>query len=721
MRWQGQLIDDGVGQAASQDPAAPLIPMKGLLRSVRTPEFEGITFHEVAAKTALNKVPQQSNMPFTWTVNPLRGCSHACAYCLSPDTLVLMANGRQRRIAEVRVGDRVIGTESRGKYRYFVETEVEAAWRTRKPAQRVTLGDGTELVASGDHRFLTGRGWKHVSPLRPQDGRRPYLTTNNSLMGFGIGGATSAYKGPLENSYYRQGYLAGMIRGDGMMIDRTYTRKSTGKPYRVTHFRLALVDDDALRRSQEFLAAESVQTRMKPFVTGASSRKPMNMIVTSARDHYVQILKLIEWPVMSTQEWEKGFLAGIFDAEGSFSQGALRISNSDEEILSRVEAAMRTFDLPHVRERARANNVAVVRLRGGRAHVRRFFRLVRPAITRKLGIVGQAVKTSANLRVRSVEDLGYEQEMVDITTGTGDFIANGVVSHNCFARKTHEYLDLDAGKDFDSQIVVKTNVAEVLRAELNRPSWSREHVALGTNTDPYQRAEGRYQLMPGIIRALADSGTPFSILTKGPLLKRDLPLLVEAAERVPVSVAVSLAIVEPELQQRVEPGTPDPRARLGLIRSIAEAGLEVSVLAMPILPWLTDSQAHLDALHEALAEAGASSVTTGALHLRPGAREWFLQWLAREHPHLVAKYRRLYTGPRGFGSYASKEYRTWLGRRAAQSRRRYGFEDEAGGPRREPQGESRRAVWRRRDHPEAKRAETPVPEQAAAPSQSPLF
>ena len=222
--------------------------------------------------------------------------------------------------------------------------------------------------------------------------------------------------------------------------------------------------------------------------------------------------------------------------------------------------------------------------------------------------------------------------------------------------------------------MVKTNVAEVLRAELAKPRWKREHVALGTNTDPYQRAEGRYQLMPGIIRALAEAGTPFSILTKGPLLKRDLPLLQEAARQVPVSVAVSLAVMDPELQQSVEPGTPDPRARLNLVKAITDAGLECNVLAMPILPWLTDSAEQLDALHAGLAEAGAGWVTTGALHLRPGAREWFMQWLQAEYPELVPKYRQLYRGARGgFTSYASADYKSWLGKQAAAARRRHGF------------------------------------------------
>ena len=140
------------------------------------------------------------------------------------------------------------------------------------------------------------------------------------------------------------------------------------------------------------------------------------------------------------------------------------------------------------------------------------------------------------------------------------------------------YLDLDAGRDFDEQIVVKVNVAEVLRRELAAPGWQRESVALGTNTDPYQRAEGRYRLMPGVITALAESGTPLSILTKGTLLRRDLPLLRQASARIPVSIGVSLAIFDDDLQKQIEPGTPSPRARLELIRAIAEAGFAPHVM-----------------------------------------------------------------------------------------------------------------------------------------------
>lgn len=226
----------------------------------------------------------------------------------------------------------------------------------------------------------------------------------------------------------------------------------------------------------------------------------------------------------------------------------------------------------------------------------------------------------------------------------------------CFARPTHEYLDLDAGRDFDSQIVVKTNIVPVLRKELARQSWKREPVALGTNTDPYQRAEGRYMLMPGIIRALTESGTSFSILTKGTLIRRDLPLLALAATKVDVQVSVSLAFHDADLQKALEPGAPSPRARLDLIRAITDAGLSCTVLVAPVIPFLTDSSKHLETLIGAIEDAGATGVSAMPMHLRGSTKEWFLSWLAEEHPALMRRYRQLY----GRGAYVTPEYQKWL-------------------------------------------------------------
>jgi DNA repair photolyase len=245
----------------------------------------------------------------------------------------------------------------------------------------------------------------------------------------------------------------------------------------------------------------------------------------------------------------------------------------------------------------------------------------------------------------------------------------------CFARRTHEWLEFDSGRDFDSQIVVKTNLVDVLRKELARRSWQREHVALGTNTDPYQRAEGRHRLMPGVIRALADSGTPLSILTKGTLLRRDIPLLTSAAQDVPVGLGVSMAIWDDALHAALEPGVPAPRARLDLVRALADAGLPCGVFLAPVIPGLTDGTDALDAALAAIAAAGATGVTVIPLHLRPGAREWFMTWLRGAHPDLVGRYERLYARR----AYVPADYRGWLQRQVAPLLKRHGLDRQPGG------------------------------------------
>lgn len=241
----------------------------------------------------------------------------------------------------------------------------------------------------------------------------------------------------------------------------------------------------------------------------------------------------------------------------------------------------------------------------------------------------------------------------------------------CFARGTHEYLDLDGGGDFDSQIVVKVNIAEVLQKELRRGSWKHERVALGTNTDPYQRSEGRYKLMPDIIRALADSGTPFSILTKGTLIRRDIPLLKDAAKLVSIEIQMSIAMYDDDLQRSIEPGTPSTQARLDTVRALTDAGFRVGVFLMPILPHLTDSIEAVDEALRRIRAAGADHVIYGALHLRAGVKPWFLQWLEREHPELTSSYRALYPGT---AANAPKDYRKWLAKRVRPLIRAYGLE-----------------------------------------------
>jgi DNA repair photolyase len=239
----------------------------------------------------------------------------------------------------------------------------------------------------------------------------------------------------------------------------------------------------------------------------------------------------------------------------------------------------------------------------------------------------------------------------------------------CFARKTHTYLDLDSGEDFNSKVIVKVNAPELLRRKLASPGWHREHIAMGTNVDPYQRAEGRYRLMRGIISALRDAGNPFSILTKGTLVLRDLDLLLEAAEVTEVGLNVSAGFVDKSLWRAVEPGTPAPERRLEVCSAIAGSGLRCGVLMGPIIPYLSDSLDQLDITVRRIAEAGAASVTPIVLHLRPGSREWFLAWLKSAHPELVSRYATMYAK----GSYAPKQYQERIAAQVRELAGRYGI------------------------------------------------
>ena len=432
-----------------------------VVRTFDAPEAMDVRFYEVRAKSGLNRVPEMSKVPFRWTINPYRGCTHACVYCISGETPILMADGRTKAIADLQVGDRVYGTTRDGAHRRYTPTEVLAHWSTVKPAYRIALEDGTELVASGDHRFLSDRGWKHVTGAERGPDRRPHLTPSTKLIG-----------------------------------------------------------------------------------TGRFEDPPGSSAV--------------------------------------------------------------------------------------------------PLITRKRTLDGVTLKSKAKLEVLSIEPLGVDLPMYDITTGTGDFVANGVVSHNCFARPTHKFLDLNPGRDFEREIVVKVNVPELVRAELGRRSWKGEHVALGTNTDPYQWVESRYRLMPGIWEAMRDFSNPCSVLTKSPLALRDLPLMKEIAARAPFSANFSVPTLDERAWRASEPHTPHPRARLEAVAEVRKAGIPSTVLIAPLMPGINDSPEQIEPILELAAEAGATSVGGIALHLRGEVRGIFFDWLRSHRPDLIARYEELY-------------------------------------------------------------------------------
>lgn len=471
----------------TRNPEAETAQLPGMtdpavVRRFDAPEALGTRFYEIEARTVLNKVPATTDLPFGWTVNPYRGCSHACTYCLDPSTPILMADGRTRPIGELEAGDAIYGTRQEGTHRRYVETTVVDRWETRKPSYAVRLADGTELIAGGDHRFLTARGWQYVTGTESGATRRPHLTPGTRLL------------------------------GPGGHVDA---------PERAPHAR---------RR-----AGQSAERR------GGSV--------------------LAEHPV------------------------------------ARVDV-----------------------------------------------VPGVVVDGDDALEVLSIEPLGV-RDLVDITTGTGDFIAAGAISHNCFARPTHEYLNFNPGIDFSQEIVVKVNAPERLRVDLAKrartPAYG-DTVALGTNTDPYQWVESKYRLMPGIWEAIRDARVPGSVLTKSPLLLRDQALMLEVQASAGFEAALSVPSLDTKAWRTTEPHTPHPRARLAAVAELNRVGIPTAVLAAPIMPGINDSPAQIEALLSACSDAGAIGVRGMGLHLRGSTREVFLEWLSDARPDLVDLYEELY-------------------------------------------------------------------------------
>jgi len=263
--------------------------------------------------------------------------------------------------------------------------------------------------------------------------------------------------------------------------------------------------------------------------------------------------------------------------------------------------------------------------------------------------------------------------------------------HYCFARAYHAYLDLGIGEDFASKIVVKTNVVEVLRAELASPRWSGERIAMGTATDPYQHCEGRYRLTRGIVGALADFRNPLSILTKSTLILRDLDELRRLDGAAGVTVSMSVATLDERVRRVVEPGTPPGRRRLEVLARFADAGIRTGVLVAPILPGLTDDDEHLDETLAACAAAGVGTASPIVLHVRPSIREHLMPWVRQTYPWLYPRYVELY----GRRAYAPRDYLDEVGQRFARLRLRHGLGALAGRPEpapRAPRGQLALAV-----------------------------
>jgi len=241
----------------------------------------------------------------------------------------------------------------------------------------------------------------------------------------------------------------------------------------------------------------------------------------------------------------------------------------------------------------------------------------------------------------------------------------------CYVRFFERRADRPSDERYGTSIRVKVNIATVLERELARPSWKREHVAIGAATDPYQPAEGRYRLTRACIETLGAARNPLSIITRGPLVVRDIDVLREAARRAKVSVQFSIPTLDPEVWRKTEPGSPPPWQRLRALRALVDAGIDAGVGMAPILPGISDRPEQLAAVVRAAREAGATGVWANLLYLRPGTREHFMENLRRDWPELVESYERLYS----HRAYLSKDETAPVRDQVAELRRRFEIAD----------------------------------------------
>ena len=441
---------------------------------------------------------------FKWSVNPYRGCTHACAYCLSGDTEILMGDGSTRPISDLREGDEVYGTLKREGVRRLVRTRVKAHWQTMKPAFRVCLADGRTIVASADHRFLTASGWRRVGKMR--------------------GRSTS---------------LAGAI-----------------------------------------VPARNAGVRL------ASGAVTMDMLVA---------------------------------------------------------------------ERAR-----------------------RAEVTASLD--ARPVVFDGSTDVVSVEDLHVHEAMFDITTGTGDFIANGVVSHNCYARPGHEYLSFSAGTDFEKKIVMKPRAAELLREAFEKKSWKGELIVFSGVTDCYQPLERTKGITRACLEVCAQYRNPVGIITKSPVIERDIDVLQELARVASIRVSVSIPFWDPDAARAMEPWVTTPQRRMKIVETLAKAGIPVGVSVSPIVPGLNDE--HLGEVLKAASEAGAVHAFYVLLRLPGAVKDVFEERLRQNLPLRAEKVLRrmreahggkLYDSSYGTRQTGNGQYAQMIAALFERTAKRYGL------------------------------------------------
>lgn len=538
------------------------------------------------------------------------GCQHDCSYCVAPSTQVLMYDGNVRPISDVQVGDAIYGIVEGETYKKFTKATVLDKWTVRKPAYKITLANGNALVCSGDHRWLTNRGWKYTTGTMSGEGQRPYITTSNKLLGFhslfNISYVT-------ETDDYKRGYLRGVILGDANFKEYHYKDRGYRHLDDQYHFRLALINEDITDKVHKYLRDFEVITNYFDFPMKDRTTKEIynvRAIRTHKKADYESIQAIIA--KRDTIEFKRGFLAGIYDAEGNNGIVIRRIFNSDLDIIEDIKESLTALGFEYTMDKdTKPTNkvIKTVRLVGGVSESLRFNQITQCLVGSGVGrIEGLGLKTFKpdNLQVVSIEECGV-MELVDITTTSENFIANGVVSHNCYAKSL-----LDFRKLWDFQNPAVADIEKIRKKVAKLPHMPA--IRLGGMTDCFQPIELEHRVTLNTIKALNDKKQPYLIVTKSDIVA--YPEYLEAMDKELAHIQVTITCFDDALYHKLgyEKAVP-PSKRIEAVEKLYEAGFDVQVRLSPFIPEFVD--------YDVLANIKCDKLIVEFLRVNTWIRKWF--------------------------------------------------------------------------------------------------
>lgn len=509
------------------------------------------------------------------------GCSHDCSYCLDPDTLILMYDGSSKKIKDLEIGDEIYGVEKESKYHKYVKSIVLNKWNVEKPSFEIVLENGTKLICSADHKWLSNRGWKYTIGEETGVNRRPFLTTNNNLLGFGLCLDTSIYK---ETDNYKKGYLFGIIKGDGHLKEYNYNYKRRKKDIQY-HFRLALKKEEAIVRTKEYLSYFNIDTNYFEFkMTDKQTKDTINTkaIRTDSKENFNKIVDLIK-PIKNNSEFLRGFLAGFYDAEGSKNKDIKRVFNTDIELLNLFIAGLNLYNFKYKKETTRKtiNNkqLYTIRIIGGISEFLRFLQITNPAIKSKFSFKDIHVKNINKLKVKSIKPYKDKQVLYDITTSTENFIANGIISHNCYAKSLLSFRKL-----WNSQNPSVADINKIKRV-IDKKIEPGSCVRLGGMTDCFQPIEVYSETTYNTIKELNKKGIHYLIVTKSALVAEDK--YIKVMDKHLAHIQISITTTSDEKAKEYEKASL-PSERIKAIEKLQANGFDVQLRLSPFIPEYID-------------------------------------------------------------------------------------------------------------------------------------